>query len=217
MLKNMGNPLRRWMLGLLLGALATPLLAQPAGQPEAAAKLAALLGDAQTLQGRFSQLTLDASGTQLQESAGLMELKRPGMFRWVTEPPLEQELVSDGKKIWLYDPDLLQVTIQAMDERMTHTPALLLSGNVAEISASFDIRYSENGTDSDFMLTPKAKDTLFDSLRLSFRDGRINDMQLNDAVGQRTNILFMSIRMNEPLDDSHFRFEIPAGVDVIEE
>ena len=217
MLKNLGNPLRRWMLGLLLGALTAPVLAQPASQPEAAVKLAALLGDAQTLQGRFSQLTLDASGTQLQESSGLMELKRPGMFRWVTEPPLEQELVSDGKKVWLYDPDLLQVTIQAMDERMTHTPALLLSGNVAEISASFDIEYSENGTASDFMLTPKAKDTLFDSLRLSFRDGRINDMQLNDAVGQRTNILFMSIRMNEPLDDSHFRFEIPAGVDVIEE
>ena len=216
MLMNLSKPLRRWALGLLLAALVIPAQADTA-QDQAAEKLAGLLGGAQTLQGRFSQLTLDAGGTQLQESAGLMELKRPGMFRWVTEPPLEQELVSDGKKVWLYDPDLMQVTVQAMDERMTHTPALLLSGDVAQIRDSFEIEYRENGSVSDFFLTPTAKDTLFDSLRLSFKDNLIYDMQLSDAVGQRTNILFMSIRMNEPLDDSHFVFEIPDGVDVIEE
>ncbi len=215
MLTILGKFLRRCTLGLLLGSLALPALA--AGQEQATEKLAALLGSAQTLQGRFSQLTLDATGTRLQESSGLMELKRPGMFRWVTEPPMDQELVSDGKTVWLYDPDLMQVTIQAMDERMTHTPALLLSGDVKQISASFEIQHSENAGTDEFLLTPRARDTLFDSLRLSFKDNLINDMQLNDAVGQRTNILFMSIRMNEPLDDSHFRFEIPADVDVIEE
>lgn len=209
------NGLKKVSLGLLCIALlpATAL----AGQEQAAAKLAELLGGAQTLQGRFSQLTLDATGTQLQESTGTMELKRPGMFRWVTEPPLEQELVSDGSKVWLYDPDLMQVTIQQLDERMTHTPALLLSGDVEQISASFTIEYQDNGTASDFYLTPTAKDTLFDSLRLSFLNGQIHDMQLSDAVGQRTNILFQKVRMDEPLDDSHFVFVIPADVDVIEE
>lgn len=216
MLNTVGKKLKTFTAGLLLAGLALPVLADQA-QEQAAAKLAGLLGGAQTLQGRFSQLTLDATGTQLQESAGTMELKRPGMFRWVTEPPLEQELVSDGKKVWLYDPDLMQVTIQAMDERMTHTPALLLSGDVAQIRDSFSIEYKENGSVSDFFLTPTAKDTLFDSLRLSFKDNLIYDMQLSDAVGQRTNILFMSIRMNEPLDDGHFVFQVPDGVDVIEE
>lgn len=216
MLTQLGKTFRRWFLAALLMPLALSALADNA-QEQAAAKLAGLLGGADTLQGRFSQLTLDATGTQLQESSGLMELKRPGMFRWVTEPPLEQELVSDGKKVWLYDPDLMQVTIQSMDERMTHTPALLLSGDVKQIRSSFDIEYKENGSVSDFFLTPLAKDTLFDSLRLSFKDGLIYDMQLTDAVGQRTNILFMSLRLNEPLADSHFRFDIPDGVDVIEE
>lgn len=218
MLTDMFTSWRKLALGLLLASLTVPALADNnKAQEEAARKLAGLLGGAQTIQGRFSQLTLDASGTQLQESTGMMELKRPGMFRWVTEPPLDQELVSDGNTVWLYDPDLLQVTVQAMDERMTHTPALLLSGDVTQIRDSFEIEYQENGSASDFFLTPKARDTLFDSLRLSFQNGTIHDMQLSDAVGQRTNILFMSIRMNEPLDDSHFRFEIPAGVDVIEE
>ena len=89
--------------------------------------------------------------------------------------------------------------------------------DVAQIRDSFSIEYKENGSVSDFFLTPTAKDTLFDSLRLSFKDNLIYDMQLSDAVGQRTNILFMSIRMNEPLDDGHFVFQVPDGVDVIEE
>lgn len=216
MLKQSGKLLQSMALGLLLTGLALPVLADSA-QEKAASKLSALLSKSESIQGRFTQFTLDASGTQLQESSGTMVLKRPGMFRWVTEPPMEQELVSDGSKIWLYDPDLLQVSIQAMDERVTHTPALLLSGNVRQLQDSFAITLEEQGGMSRFVLTPKAPDTLFDTLRLSFQGERIHDMQLEDAVGQRTNILFMSLRINEPLDDSHFVFKIPDGVDVIEE
>lgn len=183
----------------------------------AASKLSDLLGKAQTLSGRFSQLTLDGSGTQLQETSGQMALKRPGQLRWHTDAPMEQLLVSNGEKVWLYDPDLEQVTIQKMDQRLTHTPALLLSGDVSKISENFEITYEEAGQVVDFILKPKARDTLFDNLRLSFRSGVLNDMQLIDSVGQRTNILFMGVKMNEPLDASLFNFEIPAGADVIQE
>ena len=185
--------------------------------PAAAAKLSTLLGSAQTITGQFSQLSLDGSGTQLQETTGQMILKRPGQLRWHTDAPMEQLLVSNGEKVWLYDPDLEQVTIQKMDQRLTHTPALLLSGDVSKISESFDITLKEEGQVADFVLTPKARDTLFDTLRMSFRSGVINDMQLIDGVGQRTNILFTGVKMNEPVDASQFTFVPPKGTDVIEE
>ena len=184
-------------------------------QQRAANKLSELLSHTQTISGTFSQLTLDSTGTQLQEASGQMVLQRPGLFRWHTDPPLEQLLISNGEKVWLYDPDLLQVTVQKMDQRLTHTPALLLSGDVSKISENFSITYKEGGPVIDFILTPTAKDTLFDTLRLSFRNGVINDMQLLDAVGQRTNILFMGVKVNEPVDASQFVFDAPAGVDVI--
>ncbi len=130
---------------------------------------------------------------------------------------MEQLLVSDGKKVWLYDPDLEQVTIQTLDQRLTHTPALLLSGDVSQISENFAISHKESSGVVDFTLQPKGNDTLFDSLRLSFRNGVINDMQLIDSVGQRTNILFNSVKMNEPLAAGLFTFEIPEGADVIAE
>ena len=42
-------------------------------------------------------------------------------------------------------------------------------------------------------------------------------MQLIDSVGQRTNILFNGVKVNEPVPASTFKFEIPKGADVIQE
>ena len=212
------------LLGLLGSVVLSSAVLMPVAQADQASdqqrsanKLSELLSHTQTITGTFSQLTLDSTGTQLQEASGQMVLQRPGLFRWHTDPPLEQLLVSNGEKVWLYDPDLMQVTVQKMDQRLTHTPALLLSGDVSKISENFTITYKEGGPVVDFILTPTAKDTLFDTLRLSFRNGVISDMQLMDAVGQRTNILFMGVKVNEVVDASQFVFNAPAGVDVIED
>ena len=202
---------------LLLTVLSFTSVAAMADDEVAVQRLTELLNQAQTISARFSQLTLDGSGTQLQETAGQLALKRPGLFRWHTDAPMEQLLVSNGEKVWLYDPDLQQVTIQTLDQRLTHTPALLLSGDVSKIRENFEISHNEGGNVVDFILKPKSKDTLFDSLRLSFRNKVLNDMQLIDSIGQRTNILFLNVKMNEPQDDAQFTFEIPAGADVIQE
>jgi outer membrane lipoprotein carrier protein len=202
---------------LLLAVMAFAVVPAQADDAAAVARLTTLLSQAKTLTARFSQLTLDGSGTQLQETAGELALKRPGLFRWHTDAPAEQVLVSNGQKVWLYDPDLNQVTIQVLDKRLTHTPALLLSGDVSKISENFEVSYKEGGSVVDFILKPKAKDSLFDNLRLSFRSGVINDMQLVDSVGQRTNILFLGVKMNEPIDAAQFTFAVPEGADVIEQ
>lgn len=202
---------------LCASVLMVALAPAHADQAASTKRLTGLLNQAETLTGRFSQLSLDGSGTQLQETSGELSLKRPGQFRWHTDAPMEQLLVSNGKKVWLYDPDLEQVTIQELDQRLTHTPALLLSGDVSTISENFEVSHKEAGEVVDFTLKPKAKDTLFDNLRLSFRNGVINDMQLIDSVGQRTNILFMGVQMNQPLKADLFTFEIPEGADVISE
>ncbi len=209
------NLLRSSIAALCLSLL--PLAASADDQSQAAARLNELLSRAQTMTGGFSQMTLSANGANLQETTGSLALKRPGMFRWHTDPPLEQLLVSDGQKIWLYDPDMEQVTIQQLDQRLSHTPALLLSGDVSRLQESFDIQYTGGGNVLDFTLTPKDADSMFDSLRVSFSDGVIGDMQMSDPVGQRTNILFRNVQLNAPLDDEQFTFEVPEGVDVISE
>ncbi|CAK15032.1 outer membrane lipoprotein chaperone LolA [Pseudomonas entomophila] len=201
---------------LLVSALAMGAVSAHADEKDVA-RLTQLLEKSQTITARFSQLTLDASGTSLQEANGEMAVKRPGLFYWHTDAPQEQVVVSDGQKVTLWDPDLEQATIKKLDVRLSQTPALLLSGDVSKISQSFDISSKEQGEVTDFTLKPKTKDTLFDSLRVSFRKGLINDMQLVDSVGQRTNILFNGVKANEAIPASKFKFDVPKGADVIQE
>jgi len=198
----------------LLFSLFSPLLW---ATDNPATQLSELLDRAQTLRGGFTQLTLSASGTRLQEAKGQMALQRPGMFRWHTDAPLEQLLVSNGQTVWLYDPDLEQVTVQKLDERLTHTPALLLSGDVSKISENFEISQEQAGNLSTFTLKPKSADSLFDSLSLSFRRDVISEMRLIDNSGQRTSIHFLDVKMNRVLIDTTFEFDIPPGTDVIEQ
>jgi outer membrane lipoprotein carrier protein len=201
---------------LLVSALAAASLSAHAGEKDVQ-RLTQLLEKSQTIEANFSQLTVDASGTNLQQTSGTMTVKRPGLFYWHTDAPQEQVVVSDGKNVTLWDPDLEQATIKKLDARLNQTPALLLSGDVSKISQSFDISSLEQGEVMDFTLKPKTKDTLFDSLRVAFRKGLINEMQLVDSVGQRTNILFNGVKANAPVPESRFTFDIPKGADVIKE
>ena len=201
---------------LLVSAMALSSASAIAAEADAA-RLTQLLDKSRTISANFSQLTLDGTGTQLQETTGQMAVQRPGLFYWHTDAPAEQVVVSDGKNVTLWDRDLEQATIKKLDQRLTETPALLLSGDVSKISHSFDITSKEQGEVMDFVLKPKTKDTLFDSLRLSFRRGLVNDMQLIDSVGQRTNILFTAVKANEAIPASKFKFDIPKGADVISE
>ena len=180
-------------------------------------RLSQLLEKSKTISANFSQLTLAADGMQLQEAKGEMSVQRPGLFYWHTEAPQEQTMISDGQKVTLWDPDLEQVTIKKLDQRLTQTPALLLSGDVSKISESFDISSKQAGEVMEFTLKPKTKDTLFDSLNLSFRNGMINNMRLMDSIGQRTDIVFSGVKANEPIPASKFKFVIPKGADVIQE
>ncbi|MCL4164287.1 UNVERIFIED_CONTAM: hypothetical protein GTU68_024141 [Idotea baltica] len=165
----------------------------------------------------FSQNTFDATGSSLQKTTGEISVKRPGLFRWHTDEPQEQLLISNGKKIWLYDPDLEQVTIQKLDQRLSHTPALLLSGDISKISKNFTITQDKAGQVDIFSLRPHSKDGLFDVLRLSFQGNKIQEMKLIDSTGQVTQILFNQLKTNIAIDSKAFTFKIPAGTDVIKE
>lgn len=174
------------------------------------------LSGMQAFQAEFVQTVMDGQGNMLQTTSGEMAVQRPGLFYWQAHPPLEQLVVSDGEQMWSYDPDLEQVTVQAMDQRLTQTPALLLSGEVDDLSESYEVS-SFNISDQvwQFHLRPKAPDSLFETLRLTFADGTLVQMHLLDSLGQRSSLEFSNVKVNPSLNKSLFQFTPPAGVDVI--
>jgi outer membrane lipoprotein carrier protein len=205
----------KWTLAALALGLALP--ASALADDEGAERLNELLDPLETYVGDFEQRILDGDGERLQEARGRMWLSRPGKFRWEVEAPYQQEVVSDGERLHLYDPDLEQVTVQRLDRRVTHTPALLLSGSADELTDNYDVTMRDEGEEAIFVLQPKGDDTLFEELALRFRDDTLDGLEMTDSTGQRTAIAFDEVRMNESIEDSRFAFEIPDGADVIRE
>ncbi|MDC8802504.1 outer membrane lipoprotein chaperone LolA [Halomonas pacifica] len=198
---------------LALGAI----LALPAAAlaDEAAERLNQLLEPVHTYRANFEQQILDGSGQRLQQAEGRMWLSRPGKFRWEVDAPYAQVVVSDGEEVYLHDPDLEQVTVQALDTRVTHTPALLLSGRVADLTEAYAVSRRQQGTAETFTLTPRSADTLFEELALTFYGEQLGVLQMADSTGQRTAIYFSDVAVNPSLPDERFTFVIPEGADVI--
>ncbi len=184
----------------------------------AADGIAALLRNIDTFSADFEQTLVSGKGQILQQVSGKLKAKKPGLFYWHTLPPLEQEIVTDGEQVWLYDPDLEQVTIQKLSKQLANTPALLLSGEVSDIESQYQVaEVTIEAGKQAFFLTPKNPDSLFDSLYLAFQQGQLSIMQLKDSLGQETILKFSGQQINSGVSQDDFHFEIPEGVDVIRE
>ncbi len=176
-----------------------------------------LLEGVNSFTANFQQMILDAAGTRLQESQGRFALKRPGMFRWQTEEPFPQLLVSDGQTLWLYDQDLEQVTRKPLDLRLSNTPVLLLTGDVATLNNSFIIEGPDSGDTGLYKLIPRDEQAQFTVMRILFDQKVPQEMQLEDSLGQRTSLVFRDWTLNAALMDTDFSFTPPSGVDLIAE
>jgi outer membrane lipoprotein carrier protein len=184
----------------------------PAVAPE---QLRAFLAETVTLEARFSQVLLEADSAHAQVSEGSFYLHRPQRFRWDYTSPTPQLVVADGEHLWLYDPDLEQVTVRRLDDGLSSTPAMLLSGDGAlEDSFRLGAAYQEDGLDW-VELAPLSEAADFAAVRVGFEAGRLASMELMDALGQTTVIRFSDVKLNPPLDAALFSFSPPAGVDVI--
>lgn len=182
----------------------------------AAQALTQQLGQGNNIEADFVQYLLDASGSRLQETRGHMILAQPNQFWWQTEDPFAQLLVSNGDQLWIYDEDLEQVTVQKLDPQRTNTPALLLSGNSKDIGAEFNVVMQRGDQGLVFYrLTPKDPESLYQSLRINFKNNKLLEMQIEDAMHQKTSLSFSNVVINPPIDASLFEFEVPENVDIV--
>ena len=106
------------------------------------------VNDVVTFQGSFEQSLIDADGQVIENTTGMLEIQRPGQFRWSYIEPYEQWLVADGVNIWSYDVDLAQVTVKPQSVALANTPALLLSGSEGALDQfEYQGSYVENCND----------------------------------------------------------------------
>ena len=170
-----------------------------------------------TLQADFHQQVRDGDNTVQQVSDGKVWIQRPGQFRWDYASPYRQQLVSDGERLWSYDEDLEQVTVQPIGEVLSATPAMLLGGS-QPIEDIFTVEpLPTSGNRQQVLLKPKSDDSNVTALLLDFTDGVISGIRAEDSFGNITTFTFSNLVRNRELDSALFRFEPPAGVDIVGE
>lgn len=187
-------------------------------QDESAAQLTQLLSGIETFQADVRQLIVESTGGVLEESEVRFKLKRPNGFYWETLEPYPELIVTDGERLWNYQPDLLQVTLEAWDPERSELAAQLLSGRVDEIEADYVITGGDvgSGTAFEFILVPVDPASLYERVTLYFRAKTLNSIHVDNGNGQRTFWEFFNHEINAPLDDAAFVFDVPDDIELID-
>ena len=206
--------MRFLILFILVGCLSRLALAEPAAE----ARLDDLLSGLDTLQADVTQLIVESDGGVLEESDIRMMLKRPDGFYWETITPFPELVVTDGRSLWNYQPDLEQVVVEPWESSRSELAAKLLSGDTAGLTDEYDVALrNTDGTEfTEFVLTPLAPDSIYQQITLTFRDRTLEIIYIDSNNGQKTVWEFFDLVANAPLADSQFVFEIPPGVEVIQ-
>jgi len=192
------------------------LVAQIAVADTATQLVQSKLNALQSMSANFSQV-VKAKNREISHSTGTMALWRPGRFRWQTKKPMAQVVVADGKRLWIFDEELEQVSVKKQEKTIGGMVGLFLSGYDDTVARDFDVVMKSKGPIALFDLQAKSTKSNFQRVTLEFEGAALRGLVLYDQLGQCTTVAFTQIHINPKLPDSMFRFKAPKGVDVVEQ
>jgi outer membrane lipoprotein carrier protein len=223
--------MRRILMLLGLAAvMAGPAWAQApatpphAGQPgpsldEVVKGLEGAYGKLNDLKAEFDQTAFNKSLNQTIPAQGTVYLKKGGKLRWEYADPTPQQIVSDGKTVWIYTPALSQVNVGPAPEAMAGPAGSFLSG-LGKVREHFAVRFLNPAEPRDrdgnvvLDLTPKQPLPTMTRLILSLdpRSWDVRRAVLYDQFENTVTMQFKKTVVNSGLADSLFTFVAPKGV-----
>ncbi|WP_146909460.1 outer membrane lipoprotein chaperone LolA [Arenimonas daejeonensis] len=166
----------------------------------------------------FAQRVFGPNGEPKDESSGRVQLKAPRQFRWEVVKPYPQLIVADGDNLWIYDPDLEQVSVRNQSAEENSSPLAVLI-DPTELERQFNVSEGGSGQGLEWLeLKPKKpEEAPFEHARLGFGPAGLVRMELFDGLGQRTVLGFSAWKRNPAFAADTFAFVPPEGVDVVGE
>jgi len=178
-------------------------------------KLEKILVELNSFNADFVQIVKDSTNKLIDESVGRVMFKKPNYFRWMYKAPSENEIISDGEFLYLYDPDLKQVIVSKLDKQISMSPAMLLvSDNIHEFFNTKLILNSSNI--KKYEATPKDLErAFFKQVIFKFNLDRLKEMKVIDNFDNETIIQFFKVIQNQDINEGKFLFNYPDDIDVI--
>ena len=169
------------------------------------------------LQAQFKQTLTDRNGQIARSSrAARWRSAVRTVFAGIIASRTSRSIVADGTRIWLYDSDLEQVTVRKLDDTLSATPAMLLSGegqSRGQLQRHADRAGGRRRNGCAW--NPSATTPISNGCGSASPATTLKFMQLADKLGQTTTLEFSKLERNPPLDPSRFTFTVPPGADVI--
>lgn len=201
----------------MLASAAVAVLLLCSGFAHAGARddLKAFAAGLRGLDGQFKQDVFDPQGRKKDTSSGRVAMSTPNLFRWEYRQPYVQLIVADGKTVWVFDPDLKQVSRRPQGVEEASSPLAILL-DPTRLDRDFIVQEGGDADGIDWMtIRPRSAEAGFRSARIGFIRNQLLRMEYEDALGQRTEIQFSGWKRNPPFAAGTFSFKPPAGVDVI--
>ena len=178
-------------------------------------QLEQFLAKTDSLSSRFQQKLVDQYGFLLQQSAGTLMMQRPGKFRWDYILPYPQNIISNGKKIWMYDSELEQVNIRPYDQVLATSPVNLLDKK-QKLEIEFIVETMPSDEHQQWVkLLPRNTESDFKEMQVGMQNGNIKTMRFVDNFLQQTEIEFEQLIVNPQFNETQFEFVTPEGTDVV--
>lgn len=164
----------------------------------------------------FQQAITGPNGEKVQVLQGQLWLKTPDRFHWQYRKPA-QTIVADGTKIWIYEPDLKQVTVKRQDALSQDNPlSALTKPDLLPRYYTVSALPDKQGL-AWLQLIPKIpQSSPFEKAWLGFNNNGLRSMRLFDNLGQVSEFTFGTWQRNPVLPASRFRFVVPRGVDTVQ-
>ena len=179
--------------------------------------LNAFVNNISSMSSEFSQVVLDKKGLKLQDVEGVMLFKRPNKFRWDYLKPYQNQIISDGDRLYMYDQDLRQVSINPIAKVAGSTPLLIVAGK--NIEKYFTLKNLDDDSNQNIKwveAVPKEESAGFSKVILGLTENKLSVMKIVDAFEHITTISFKNAKYNVNLMDNDFLFKLPSGVDVVQ-
>jgi outer membrane lipoprotein carrier protein len=207
---------------LLVTLPLSPAAASAQSLEEVIAGLEATYGKVTDLRADFTQVATNKSLGQDIKAEGTVYLKKGGKMRWDYKSPAPQQIVSDGKALWVYTPELNQVNKGDAPKALAGPAGSFLAG-LGRVREQFTVRFLNPANRVDAAgrpvldLTPKEPTPFLTRLVLAIdpKDHVVRQAVLYDQFQNTVTMSFTRVAINPGLSDSLFTFTPPKGVAVV--
>jgi len=153
-------------------------------------------------------------------ASGRLMVKYPGKMRWEYEKPEPMLFITDGKTLWMYQPEARQVTVGQAAEVLGGSQGASFLSDMRLLRRQFKIELDPSGSDKTARLKLTPRENTFDIasiiLTISRASYDVVEVLTVNLYGDTTRIMFHDITFQKNLPDALFEFKIPEGVDVLQ-